>query len=83
MKRGDQYLWIVIDSDSRLAITYHVGKRDGYGAYSLMADLNRRVVPHHRFQISTAVLRDTFRPSKKTSGLMWTSRSSRQQWNPV
>jgi transposase-like protein/IS1 family transposase len=52
-ERGDQYVWIALDSDTKLAITYHVGKRDGFGAYALIADLNRRIVPHHRFQITT------------------------------
>src|SRR3970040_299804 len=34
-------------------MTYHVCKRDGLNAYTLISDLNRRIVPHHRFQITT------------------------------
>lgn len=50
---GDQYLWIALDSDSKLVMTYHVGKRDHLNAYTFITDLNRRIVPHHRFQITT------------------------------
>ena len=52
-ERGDQYLWIALDSESKLVMTYHVGKRDGLNAYTFVTDLNRRIVPHHRFQITT------------------------------
>lgn len=52
-ERGDQWLWVALDSDTKLVMTYHVGKRDGLGAYALISDLNRRIVPHHRFQITT------------------------------
>jgi hypothetical protein len=34
-------------------VKYHVGKRDHQNAYTFVADLNRRIVPHHRFQITT------------------------------
>ncbi len=52
-ERGDQYLWIALDSETKLVMTYHVGKRDGLNAYTFITDLNRRIVPHHRFQITT------------------------------
>lgn len=34
-------------------MTYHVGKRDSLSADTFIIDLNRRIVPHHRFQITT------------------------------
>jgi IS1 family transposase len=52
-ERGDQYLWVALDSETKLVMTYHVGKRDGLNAYTFINDLNRRIVPHHRFQITT------------------------------
>jgi len=52
-ERGDQYLWVALDSETKLVMTYHVGKRDGLNAYMFITDLNRRIVPHHRFQITT------------------------------
>lgn len=50
---GDQYLWIGLDSETKLVMTYHVGKRDHENAYTFVTDLNRRIVPHHRFQLTT------------------------------
>jgi IS1 family transposase len=52
-ERGDQYVWIALDSQAKLVMTYHVGKRDGLNAYTFISDLNRRIIPHHRFQITT------------------------------
>ncbi len=52
-ERGDQYLWIGLDSETKLVMTYHVGKRDRANAYTFISDLNRRIMPHHRFQITT------------------------------
>jgi len=52
-ERGDQYLWVALDSESKLVMTFHVGKRDHLNAYTFITDLNRRIVPHHRFQITT------------------------------
>jgi IS1 family transposase/transposase-like protein len=50
-ERGDQYIWIAMDSESKAIITYHVGKRDAVGAHTLMTDLRRRIV--NRCQITT------------------------------
>lgn len=52
-ERGDQYVWLAIDAKTKLVMTYHVGKRDHLNAYTFITDLNRRIVPHHRFQITT------------------------------
>ncbi len=50
-ERGDQYVWIAIDSESKAILSYHVGKRDGASAQALISDLRRRIV--HRCQITT------------------------------
>jgi transposase-like protein/IS1 family transposase len=52
-ERGDQYLWVALDSETKLVMTYHVGKRDGLNAYTFVTDLNRRIRAAHRFQITT------------------------------
>ena len=50
-ERGDQYVWIAMDSESKAILTFYVGKRDAVGADTLMADLRRRIV--NRPQITT------------------------------
>jgi transposase-like protein/IS1 family transposase len=52
-ERGDQYLWVALDSETKLVMTYRVGKRDAQNAYAFVTDLNRRIRPAHRFQITT------------------------------
>ncbi len=53
---GDQYVFVGIDSDTKLVISHLVGKRDGTSAYNFMRDLKDRVVT--RVQLTT----DGFRP---------------------
>lgn len=50
---GDQYVWLALDSESKLIISQHVGKRDGANAYELARDLSSRIAEHHRFQLTT------------------------------
>lgn len=50
-ERGDQYVWIAMDSETKAVISYHVGKRDATGAAALISDLRRRIV--NRCQITT------------------------------
>ena len=54
--KGDQYVFVAMDADSKLAITHYVGKRDATGAYYLLADLGNRL--SSRIQLTT----DAFRP---------------------
>lgn len=54
--KGDQYVFVAMDADSKLAISHYVGKRDGAGAYYLLADLGTRLST--RIQLTT----DAFRP---------------------
>jgi IS1 family transposase/transposase-like protein len=48
---GDQYTWIAIDSETKLVISFHVGKRDAINANRFIGDLSRRVTG--RFQLTT------------------------------
>ena len=52
-ERGDQYVWIALDSDSKAVLSYYVGKRDGISAHEFIGDLRQRVAVHHRCQITT------------------------------
>jgi IS1 family transposase len=48
---GDQYIFVAMDSDTKLVISYLVGKRTLDNAKSIMKDLQYRVM--NRFQLST------------------------------
>jgi IS1 family transposase/transposase-like protein len=48
---GDQYVWLALDSESKLLVTHYVGKRDGASAYEFIGDLSRRIV--NRCQLTT------------------------------
>jgi IS1 family transposase len=48
---GDVWTWIAIDADSKLGISYLVGKRDAADAHRLMRDLSSRIA--NRFQLTT------------------------------
>lgn len=43
-ERGDQYVWIALDSETKAILSYYVGKRDGFSAYEFVSDLRQRVV---------------------------------------
>jgi len=49
--KGDQYVFVAMDADTKLAIAHQVGKRDQTTAYYLMADLQSRLA--HRIQLTT------------------------------
>ena len=55
---GDTYTWLALDSETKLILSYHVGKRDGASAVEFVRDLSERIDPMHRPQITT----DGFRP---------------------
>lgn len=50
-ERGDQYVWIALDSETKAVLSYYVGKRDDVSAYEFMGDLSKRIVG--RCQITT------------------------------
>jgi transposase-like protein len=56
---GDCWVWVALDSDSKIIPTYAVGKRDLPTAVSFMSDLASRL--SHRVQISSDGLPDLCR----------------------
>ena len=55
---GDQYIFVAMDSETKLIISYLVGKRNIDNTWQFINDLSNRVRGH--FQLTT----DTFRPYK-------------------
>jgi transposase-like protein/IS1 family transposase len=53
---GDSYIWMAIDSETKLVLSYFTGKRDSKSTYEFIHDLSERVNGH--FQITT----DGFKP---------------------
>ena len=52
---GDQYIWMAIDSETKMVLSYFVGKRIPASADEFIRDLSERVIG--RFQITTDGLR--------------------------
>jgi len=52
---GDAYIWMAIDSETKMVLSYLTAKRDSASAYSFIRDLSERVTG--RFQITTDGLR--------------------------
>ena len=52
---GDQYVWMAIDSETKMVLSYLVGKRVAASADAFIRDLSERVIG--RFQITTDGLR--------------------------
>jgi len=48
---GDTYLWLALDSESKLIISYYVGKREAVDADRFISDLKNRT--KGRFQLTT------------------------------
>ena len=48
---GDQYTWVAMDRDSKLVLSYIVGKRSALNALALMTDLDSRLA--NRTQLTT------------------------------
>jgi IS1 family transposase len=53
---GDQYVFVAMDSETKLVISHLIGKRDYKNAFDLISDLKGRLA--HRIQLTT----DGFRP---------------------
>lgn len=45
---GDAYTWIALESESKLVISYHVGKRDAESANEFVSDYSSRVIGRHQ-----------------------------------
>jgi transposase-like protein/IS1 family transposase len=52
-ERGDQYVWIALDSETKAVLSYRVGKRDAVSAYEFIGDLHERMAEQHRAQLTT------------------------------
>ena len=52
---GDAYIWMAIDSETKMVLSYLTAKRDAVSAYDFIRDLSERVTG--RFQITTDGLR--------------------------
>ena len=52
---GDQYVWIALDSITKLVISFYVGRREAVSADAFVRDLSERV--EGRFQLTTDALR--------------------------
>lgn len=48
---GHTYVWIALDSVTKLVISYHIGKRGSEDAYAFIGDLGNRI--KGRFQLTT------------------------------
>jgi len=55
---GDAYTFLALDAETKLILSYHIGKRDGENALAFIGDLNRRIDAAWRCQITT----DGFKP---------------------
>jgi IS1 family transposase len=62
---GDQYVFIGIDAETKLAVSYVVGKREGRTAYLFMQNLSKRVAG--RFQLTT----DAFKAYVDAVDMTW------------
>jgi IS1 family transposase len=50
---GSVWNWVAIDADTKLVITWLVGDRGIECCYDFLTDLRARLVPGHRFQLTT------------------------------
>jgi IS1 family transposase/transposase-like protein len=53
---GSAYLWLAMDSETKLIISHHIGARNGINAFRVAGDLRARTIG--RYQITT----DAFKP---------------------
>jgi IS1 family transposase len=63
---GDAYVWIALDSETKMVLSYYIGKRDPISAYAFIRDLGERTVG--RFQITTDGLRSYVGPIEEYYG---------------
>jgi IS1 family transposase len=65
-ERGDCWTWVAIDADSKLVISWQVGKRDTENALSFMDNLASRLA--ERVQLTTDALPSYFRAVEQAFG---------------
>ena len=56
LELGDQYVFVAIDSETKLVVSFNVGKRNESNAFSMMKELQYRIT--NKFQLTT----DAFAP---------------------
>lgn len=64
---GHTYTWIALDADSKLVLSYHVGKRSPADAFRFIEDLDSRV--KYRFQLTTDAYKAYLEPVETVLGL--------------
>jgi transposase-like protein len=50
---GNAWVFVAIDSETKLIPSYRVGKRHAATTYAFLSDLRERLAEEHRFQLST------------------------------
>ena len=50
---GDIYTWVALDAETKLVLSYHVGKRETLDAHQFVRDLSTRIASLFRFQVTT------------------------------
>jgi transposase-like protein/IS1 family transposase len=63
---GHSYVWIALDSQTKMVLSYHVGKRTPADAYEFIGDLGNRI--QGRFQLTTDGLAAYLKP---VEDLLW------------
>ena len=63
---GDAYIWMGIEANTKLVISYHIGKRGAADAMDFIKDLGDRV--HGRLQLTTDGLREYVNAVEETFG---------------
>lgn len=65
-ERGDSWTWVAIDADTKLVISWRVGKRDTENALSFMDDLASRLA--ERVQLTTDAFNGYYRAVEQAFG---------------
>jgi len=50
---GDTYIWLALDSETKLLISHLVGKRDAQYAYDFVRDFSERIAPMWRCEFAS------------------------------
>ncbi|MEE9441646.1 MAG: IS1 family transposase [candidate division Zixibacteria bacterium] len=63
-QKGDQYVFVALDRETKLVPAFYIGKRNNLSTYSFIAELSKRI--NGRFQLTT----DMYRPY--IDAVIWT-----------
>ena len=68
---GSTMLWLALDSETKLIISYHIGRRSGINAHAFISDLRART--NGRYQVTRATNTTPMsEPCANTLGRTWT-----------